>query len=145
MFALSLLSFGFGRKAPRPARLKILIADDNLDGVKTLAALLESEGHDVRGVGSSLEALRAELEYRPDVVILDLQMPDVGGYDLARWWRSRHKTHCPLLIAISGQYTRPTDGARARAAGFDHYLVKPYHFHALAGLIALLLRPAALN
>lgn len=120
----------------RPRRLKILIADDNRDVVCSLTALLEDEGHDVRGVYRSADVLGAESAFRPDVVILDLQMPDISGYDLARWLRSRHPKRCPLLIAVSGAFTRPSDEELSRANGFHHYLAKPYAIGDLLSLIS---------
>lgn len=116
--------------------LKILIADDNLDGVATLAALLEAYGHDVRGVQRSADVLGVERDFRPNVVILDLQMPDISGYDVARWLRSRHPRDCPLLIAISGAYTRPEDRRLSLRSGFDHYLAKPCPIDELLRLLA---------
>jgi DNA-binding response OmpR family regulator len=117
------------------AAMKILVADDNRDAVSSLTALLEDEGHDVRGVYRSADVLGAENAFRPDVVILDLQMPDISGYDLARWLRSRHPRRCPLLIAVSGAFTQPADVALSRANGFHHYLAKPY---SLGDLLPLL-------
>jgi DNA-binding response OmpR family regulator len=121
--------------APRRRRLRILVADDSRDTVATLTTLLQAEGHEVRGVHRSADVLGAEREFRPDVVILDLQMPEISGYDLARWMRSRYRERAPLLIALSGAYTRPADATLSRAAGFDHYLTKPY---AIGDLLALL-------
>ena len=89
------------------AAMKILVADDNYDAVSSLAALLEDEGHDVRGV------------YR----------------NLARWLRSRHPKRCPLLIAVSGAFTRPADEQLSRVSGFHHYLAKPYSFAELLPLL----------
>ena len=123
---------------PRPAtrrRLRILVADDSRDTVETLTTLLQAEGHEVRGVYRSADVLGAEREFRPEVVILDLQMPEISGYDLARWMRSRYRERAPLLIALSGAFTRPSDASLSRASGFDHYLTKPY---AIGDLLALL-------
>lgn len=120
----------------RLRRLKILIADDNRDAVATLTTLLEGEGHEVRGVYRSADVLGVESAFRPDVVILDLQMPDISGYDLARWIRSRHGKRCPVLIAVSGAFTRPADAELSRANGFHHYLAKPYAFSDLVPLLA---------
>jgi hypothetical protein len=119
------------------AMSKILVADDNRDAVAMLATLLEDEGHEVRGVYRSADVLGVETAFKPDVVILDLQMPDISGYDLARWLRSRHPTRCPLLIAVSGAFTRPADMELSRISGFHHYLAKPY---ALGDLLPLLAR-----
>jgi DNA-binding response OmpR family regulator len=110
--------------APRRRRLRILVADDSRDTVATLTTLLQAEGHEVRGVHRSADVLGAEREFRPDVVILDLQMPEIS-----------YRERAPLLIALSGAYTRPADATLSRAAGFDHYLTKPY---AIGDLLALL-------
>lgn len=123
------------RNAPA-RRLRVLIADDNRDTVSSLTALLQTEGHEVRGVHRSVDVLGAESEFRPDVVILDLQMPEISGYDLARWLRSRHPGRCPLLIAVSGAFTRPEDRQLSHVTGFDHYLTKPYRIGDLLSLIA---------
>jgi DNA-binding response OmpR family regulator len=117
-------------------RLKVLVTDDNRDALSTLVTLLEIEGHKVRGVDRSADVLGAAGEFRPDVVILDLQMPDISGYDLARWLRSRHPRHCPLLIAVTGAFTRPADEKLSRIAGFDHYLTKPFEIGELLSLLA---------
>ena len=123
------------RNAPS-RRLRVLIADDNRDTVSTLMTLLQTEGYEVRGVHRSADVLGAESEFQPDVVILDLQMPDITGYDLARWLRSRHPRRCPLLIAVSGAFTRPADRQLSHLTGFDYYLAKPYAIGDLLPLIA---------
>ncbi|MGQ0546895.1 MAG: response regulator [Betaproteobacteria bacterium] len=107
--------------------LKILVADDDADSVASLTALFETEGHAVRGVQRSADVLGAEREFRPDVVILDLHMPEIRGYDLARWLCSRYGRRCPLLIAVSGVYTRESDKSLFLTTGFDHFVTKPYY------------------
>ena len=134
---LGVLSVDWRDKASTPIRRpRVLVADDNRDTVSTLVALLQAEGYEVRGVHRSVDVLGAEREFRPDVVILDLQMPDISGYDLARWLRSRYPQRCPLLIAVSGAFTRPADEQRSRISGFDYYLTKPYAIGDLVPLIA---------
>ena len=124
------------RNALAPSRrLRILVADDNRDTVWSLTELLETEAHEVRGVQRSEEVLGAEAEFKPHVVILDLQMPDISGYDLARWLRSRHPERCPLLIALTGAFTRPADQQLSRITGFDHYLIKPFEIDQLLSLL----------
>lgn len=115
--------------------MKVLVADDSRDAVSTLMTVLETEGHEVRGVQRSADVLGAEREFRPDVVILDLQMPEISGYDLARWLRSRHPRRCPLLIAVTGAYTRPADRRLSRVTGFDFYLTKPFEIDELLFLL----------
>src|SRR5262245_38224485 len=111
-----------GKAAEPSRRLRILVADDNRDTVATVSALPECEGEAVRGVQRSFDVLGAEREFRPHVVSLELQMPDISGFDLARWVRARHPERCPLLIAVSGAYTRPDDVRLSRTAGFHYYL-----------------------
>ena len=121
--------------------MKVLVADDSPDAVSALTTLLESgrrarvQGHEVRGVQRSADVLGAEREFRPDAVILDLQMQEISGYDLARWLRSRHPRRCPLLIAVTGAYTRPADRRLSRFAGFDFYLTKPFEIDELLFLL----------
>jgi len=132
----ALLSDRFRRASTQRRRLRILVADDNRDTVSTLTALLQTERHKVRGVHRSADVLAAEREFNPQVVILDLQMPDISGYDLARWLRSRYGARCPLLIAISGVYTQSADRELSQVTGFDHHLAKPYSIGELLSLIA---------
>ena len=125
----------FSRRSRTARPLKILVADDSRDSMTTLAALLVAEGHEVRGVQRSSDVLGAERDFRPDVVILDLQMPEISGYDLARWLRARHPRNCPLLIALTGAYTRPDDMHLSLDSGFDHYVTKPYNLDYLLALM----------
>lgn len=115
--------------------MRVLVADDNRDTVSTLVALLEDAGHQARGVHRSADVLGAEGEFRPHAVILDLQMPEISGYDLARWLRSRHPHDCPRLIAVTGAFTEPADQQLSRANGFDYYLTKPFEIDELLSLL----------
>jgi DNA-binding response OmpR family regulator len=104
--------------------LRIVIADDEPDTVLTLAAILVDEGHEVYGFGTGREALAAARLYKADVMIVDIQMPDMTGYDIARQLRD-HASAMPLLIAISGRWKGETDRLLSVVVGFDHHLVKP--------------------
>lgn len=101
-----------------------------------LAVVLADEGHDVVSALRGDEALELSRLFRPDVVIADVNMPGVSGYALARELRQRHGNLCPLLIAMSGVWTHTSDRLLGEAAGFDHYLVKPYDLKQVVGLIA---------
>jgi DNA-binding response OmpR family regulator len=103
----------------------IVIADDEPDTVNTLAAILEDEGHGVHRIFRSGEVMPAVRRLRPDVVILDIVMPEVTGYDLAQRIRSHFSAYRPLLIAVSGVYKKPNDAVLSRLLGFDHHLTKP--------------------
>ena len=90
-----------------------------------LAMVLRDEGHELHTSLRGDEVLEACRLLRPDVVIVDINMPGMSGYAIARELRERHGTLAPLLIAISGVWTRTSDRMVGTAVGFDHYLLKP--------------------
>jgi DNA-binding response OmpR family regulator len=112
------------RDTNRP--LRVLVADDDADTVQTLTALLELEGHAVRGVQSGADVLPAIPSFRPDAIILDISIPGLSGYAVAQAVRhSFIDLRRPLMIAISGMWKQTGDRLVAQQVGFDHYLVKP--------------------
>jgi CheY-like chemotaxis protein len=113
---------------------RILVADDDTDTVISLTALLRDEGYAVRGVHRGSEVLQAIFQFAPDVVLLDIGMPQMSGYDVARTLRDRYGSARPALIAITGR-TAEADKQQARAAGFEHHVAKPYEPRALLRLI----------
>ena len=115
---------GPGEKAKRHT-LRVLIADDDRDTASMLAAILRDEGHEAHVVLRGDEVLEIDRLVRPDVVILDVNMPGMSGFAVAREIRSRRGVAAPLLIAISGQWTRKEDRELGEGVGFDHYLLKP--------------------
>ena len=121
--------------------LRVLIADDDRDGTATLLTLLELEGFVVRAVHGGQEALDQAREFKPDVVLLDIGMPRITGYEAARRLRQRYGEECPVLVAITG-WKQASDKILASLAGFDHHVAKPYDPAALISLLAKL-RPAA--
>jgi CheY-like chemotaxis protein len=102
----------------------VLLADDNVDFVNSLAQLLESQGHDVRVTYDGAEAIEAAREFQPEVAFLDIGMPKVHGYDVARRLRESPGTAECMLVAVTG-WGQEADRAQAREAGFDRHLVKP--------------------
>ena len=116
------------------SRHRILIADDNRDSAETLAALLRMEGHEVTSVHDGPVALSAFGEIRPDVALLDIGMPGLTGYEVARKMRQSSSGAPLTLIAITG-WGQDIDKERAYAAGFDHHLTKPVDPHRLAELL----------
>lgn len=108
----------------RPRSLRIVIADDEPDTILMLAAILEDEGHQVHGCSTGREALAAASRCRAEVMIVDIVMPDMVGYDIARRVRDQ-LGDMPLMIAISGRWKADTDRLLSVAVGFDHHLVKP--------------------
>ena len=103
---------------------RVLIVDDNRDGAQSLAMLLDLTGHEVRTAADGLEALAIAEQFRPQVVLLDIGMPGMDGYETARRLRARPWATSTLLCAQTG-WGHEDDKRRARSAGFDRYLVKP--------------------
>ena len=123
--------------------LRILVADDDPDTVQTLSTLLRMEGHEVREEADGRRALEAERGFLPDVVLLDIGMPGVTGYEVAKRVRERHARRGrrgPVLIAVTC-YQQPSDKILARLSGFDHHLGKPFETQALLDLLAPLASP----
>ena len=127
-----------GHGGPSGQSLRVLIADDDRDNATMLATVLAAEGHEVVSTLRGDEALELSRLFRPDVVITDVNMPGVSGYALARELRQRHGNLCPLLIGMSGVWTQTSDRLLGEAAGFDHYLIKPYDVKEILGLFAAL-------
>jgi len=104
--------------------LKILVVDDNQDAAHSLAALLRMSGHEVSAANDGLEALRCVAADPPDVVLLDLGLPMMDGYEIARRMRDMPQMARARIIAMTG-YGQATDRATALQAGFDAHIVKP--------------------
>jgi CheY-like chemotaxis protein len=113
---------------PRRVRrgLRVLVADDEPDTVLTLTELLREEGHEAHGVRDGTAVMPAIREFDPDVVLLDISMPGMTGWDVARKVRDVCGQERPLLIAISGVYKQAADQILGKLAGFNYYLAKPY-------------------
>ena len=122
---------------PRPetggvgAKLRILVVDDNEDSAEMLRLTLELMGHEVQALYDALTAVNAVTQYEPDAVFLDLGMPRLNGYEVARRIRTLERGKQPTLIALTG-HGQEHDKHRSAAAGFDHHLVKPVDRAALA-------------
>ncbi len=103
---------------------RILVVDDNVDSAQSMALLLQLEGHQVECAHDGAQALERATAIAPQVVLLDLELPQVNGYEVARTLRGRDGGQALLLIAISG-FGRDRDRAAALEAGFDFHLTKP--------------------
>ena len=117
------------------ASLGVLVADDNRDAADALATLLEIEGHRARAVYDGRTALEAGAAMRPEVVLLDLGMPDLDGYETARLLRASDWGERVTLVALTG-FGQDSDRERTRETGFDHHLVKPVDIEELLSLLA---------
>ena len=115
--------------------LRILVADDNRDAAESLAALLRMIGHEVRIAHDGVEAVGPASEYRPDAVVLDIGMPKISGYDVARKLRAEPIGKDMTIIALSG-WGQAEDKRRSHEAGIDHHLVKPLEPATLLRLLA---------
>jgi len=105
-------------------QLRILVVDDNVDAADSTALLLGSDGFEARSVHGALAALDVVGSFKPDIVLLDIGLPVLNGYEVAQRLRIR-KADVPMrIVALSG-YGQPADRERAAQAGFDDYLVKP--------------------
>jgi PAS domain S-box-containing protein len=134
--------------ADAPARkLRVLIADDNADAAQSFSSLLEISGHATRVAGDGPRALRSAQEFRPDVAFLDIGLPGMDGYEVARLLRQIPGMEGLVMVALTG-WGPDEDPARSREAGFQHHLTKPADPALIDGLLAGVgrsLHPAALG
>ena len=114
--------------------LSVLVVDDNKDAADALVALLSVQGYRASAAYSGAAAIREADTTRPDVVLLDIGMPETTGFDVARALRDYKRAPKPVIVAVTGA-SEPSDKLAARMAGFDHYLVKPVEMQALVGLL----------
>ena len=114
---------------------RVLVVDDNVDAAQSLAVLLEMSGHEVKLAYDGPSATHAALAYKPEVVLLDIGLPGLDGYQVARWIRKQESIKNVLLIAVTG-YGQDSDRKHSKEAGFDHHLVKPVEFDEVERLLA---------
>ncbi|HWM90126.1 MAG TPA: ATP-binding protein [Thermoanaerobaculia bacterium] len=116
------------------SKSRILVVDDNRDAAESLAMLLQMWGHEVYLAYDGLDAVEAAAEFQPDVVLLDIGLPKMNGYEAAH--RIRQAKQDVVLIALTG-WGQDEDRRRSREAGFDHHLTKPVEFEALQNMLAI--------
>ncbi len=114
---------------------RILVVDDNVDTTRALAMLLEASGHDVRTAHDGPTALEAALDYRPDVALMDIGLPGLDGFEVAKRMRQQPILQKAVLVAMTG-YGTESDRQRSQEAGFDHHLVKPVRFEKVQEILA---------
>jgi PAS domain S-box-containing protein len=127
---------------PTGTSLRVMVVDDHVDTVTTLAALLQESGHEVRTAYDGSAVLEAALDYRPDVVLLDIGLPGLNGFEVATRLRQQPTLQKIVLVAMTG-YGQDSDRQRSRQAGFDHHLVKPVDFAEVLQLLATVPASAA--
>ena len=120
---------------PTGPALRVLVVDDNVDAANVLKMLVEEAGHLVRMAHTGPTALAAALDYRPDVMLLDIGLPELDGFEVAKRIRQEPLLHDIVLVAMTG-YRQAADRQRMQEAGFDHYLVKPADFEKVRQILA---------
>lgn len=120
---------------PTKPSLRVLVVDDNVDTVTTLAMLVQESGHDVRTAFDGTAVLEAALDYRPNVVLLDIGLPGLNGFEVAKQLRQQPTLKKVVLVAMTG-YGQESDRKRSKDAGFDHHLVKPGDFGKVLQILA---------
>jgi two-component system CheB/CheR fusion protein len=120
---------------PSTPRLRILVVDDNRDSARSMALILAAWGHETSTAHDGPGALRAAREFQPQVVLLDIGLPGIDGYEVARQLASQDSDRRPVLVAMTG-YGQDEDRRRARDAGFDHHLVKPLDLAKVRSVLA---------
>jgi CheY-like chemotaxis protein len=114
---------------------RILVVEDNINSAEMLVALLQIDGHEVQVAHEGPSAVETARAFRPGVVLLDIGLPKMDGFEVARRLRSFAETRDATLIAVSG-YGQAADRQRSKDAGFDHHLVKPLDRKTLTSLLA---------
>ena len=122
-----------GQPTTRP--LRVLVVDDNEDTVLSFSMLLKASGHDVRTAHDGSTAEQAALDYRPDVVLLDIGLPGLNGYEVAKRIRQHPDLKNVVLVALTG-YGLDSDRQTSLQAGFNHHLVKPARLEQLQQILA---------
>ncbi len=120
---------------PTGSAVRVLVVDDNLDAANALKMLVEEAGHLVRMAHTGHDALAAALDYRPDVMLLDIGLPELDGFEVVKRIRQEPLIRDIVLVAVTG-YRQAADRQRAMEAGFDHYLVKPADFEKVRQILA---------
>ena len=116
------------------ASRRILVVDDNLDSAESLALLLGLQGHEVSTATDGPAAVTTARSFRPEIVFLDIGLPGIDGYEVARRIRAEPDLAGTVLIAMTG-YGQEEDVRQAMAAGFDRHLVKPVDFAEIETLL----------
>jgi CheY-like chemotaxis protein len=125
-------------QSSRFVKHRVLVVDDNVDAADSLAQLLNLEGHSTQIAYTSRVALDRFEQFEPDVVLLDIGLPEMDGYEVAHRLRQRMGSRAVTLVALTG-YGQREDRDRAIAAGFDEHLVKPVGFDELQRILGAVL------
>jgi len=127
---------------PTGASLRVLVVDDNVDAAQSFGMLLKATGHDVQMAYDGPTALECALDYRPNVLFLDIGLPGLDGYEVAKRLRQQPFLQQVVLVAMTG-YGQESDRQRSHDAGFDHHLVKPVNFAKVQQVLATVMKKAS--
>jgi CheY-like chemotaxis protein len=122
--------------------LRVLVVDDNLDAAESLGLLLNASGHEFQTAYDGSTALEVALAYRPNVVLLDIGLPGIDGYEVAKKLRQQPDLSSVVLVAMTG-YGQLSDRERSQDAGFNHHLVKPVNFAKVQQILAIVSEKAS--
>jgi CheY-like chemotaxis protein len=128
---------GDKQEAARFVHRRILVADDNEDSALSMAMMLKIMGNDVRMARDGVEAVEAAKEFRPEMILLDIGMPRMNGYDACRRIREMDFGRDVIIVALTG-WGQDEDKRRSKEAGFDRHLIKPIDPEAIEKLLAVL-------
>jgi two-component system CheB/CheR fusion protein len=123
------------------AHVRMLVIDGDIDTVESTALLFQLDGYETKTAAAGVEAIELATAFRPDVVLLDLAMPEMTSYEVARELRRIDATKNSLIVAVTG-FARPVDRLRSAEAGFDLHFVKPVDF-AVIQHVRLLLKESS--
>lgn len=121
--------------------LRVLVVDDNVDAAQTLGLLLKATGHDARMAFDGVSAVKVALAFLPNIVLLDIGLPGLDGYEVAKRLRQDSSLDGVVLVALTG-YGQATDKLRSQDAGFNHHLVKPTDFDKVQQILATIPKKA---
>jgi CheY-like chemotaxis protein len=123
-----------GDRPTENSKFRVLVVDDNVDSAEAIGRLLQLKGHDVRCAFDGASAITIAQQFGPDLILLDISLPDIDGYEVLRRLREQPHASQPLVAAVTG-FGQPEDRRRTQEAGFDYHLVKPFGPDALMALI----------
>jgi CheY-like chemotaxis protein len=115
-------------------KTRVLVVDDNIDAAETLGEAIRMFGHEVEVVHDGGSALEVARRFQPAIVFLDIGLPGMDGYEVARRLRSTGTESALVLVAVTG-FGQGSDRDRSRAAGFDHHLVKPVDLETVVSVL----------
>jgi CheY-like chemotaxis protein len=118
---------------PAGSSKRVLVVDDNYDAAEAMAELIQGLGHDARMALDGPSSIGIAAEWRPDVVFLDIGLPGMDGYEVARRLQE-DRSHRPLLVALTG-YGQESDLLQSKAAGFSRHVVKPPELQTIRSIL----------